>query len=183
MVESGLSNFRIALIKHSYVNYGKHEYAVALKASIENCDKSKSYPRKLITVRSRAAKEIFNYILKVLGKDGYLSNGTRRNTVVSFKLSEEVSPIVGGFLILLRRSKTPEKWLNANLLEEALYGSKYPGLDIIFKHAFIMSIELSRRYNSNCIINHRVADSVSTSLKKLLEHLWDIRIESVLATL
>jgi len=66
----------------------------------------------LIRMGGRKAEEIFNTIVSVLKKYDYITEeGGSDKGYKYYKLKREIGPVVGGYLVLIRRSRNPEQWL------------------------------------------------------------------------
>jgi len=126
----------------------------------------------LLRLRGRRADVIFNTIISALSRYGAVSPLKTSEDEDVFAIREDLGPIIGGFLILLRRSTNPKKWLN--LLNGTLEG-RYPMLVTAFENCLTMAIDMSRIDKSHAkrrkytMLTPRVLDAISAALKKLAE--------------
>ena len=126
----------------------------------------------LLRLRGRRADVIFNTIISALSRYGAVSPLKTSEDEDVFAIREDLGPIVGGFLILLRRSTNPRKWLG--VLDDILEG-KYPMLVTALENYLTMAIDMSRldklhaKRRKYMMLTPRVLDAVSAALKKLVE--------------
>ena len=126
----------------------------------------------LLRLRGKRADVIFNAIISALSRYGAVSPLKTSEHEDVFTIREDLGPIVGGFLILLRRSTNPKKWLS--ILNDTLEG-KYPMLVMAFENYLTMAIDMSRIDKSHAkrrkymMLTPKVLDAVSAALKKLVE--------------
>jgi len=110
---------------------------------------------------------IFKNIVSILSKYGAISPIKISDREEIFTVREDLGPIIGGFLILFRRSRNPKKWLS--LLNDVLEG-KYPTLVIVLENYVAMALEMSRvdkhrNKGQKQALTPIVLDASSTSLK------------------
>jgi len=88
----------------------------------------------LIRMGGRKAEEIFNTIVSVLKKYDYiLEEGGSDKGYKYYKLKKEIGPVVGGYLVLIRRSRNPEQWLP--YFEGFIKQDPYKGAHALLSHA------------------------------------------------
>jgi len=98
-------------------------------------------PTTLLRLAGRNTELIFKEIISALSRYGAISPIKISQHEEIFSIRDDLGPIIGGFLILIRRTNNPKKWLG--VLNEVLEG-KHPELVIAFESYLTMTIDISR---------------------------------------
>ncbi len=131
----------------------------------------------LIRMGGRKAEEIFKVMVDVLEKHGYITEKGGNENYRSFRLKPEIGPVVGGYLVLIRRSRDPTAWIP--YFEDFITQEKYKGAHALLTHALTLSMELSKEYpppeRVRMQLSPKVLDSVSAGFKVTVRKLWGIK--------
>ena len=132
----------------------------------------------LIRMGGRKAEEIFNTIVEVLKKYDYVTEeGGSNKGYKYYKLKKEIGPVVGGYLVLIRRSRNPDQWLP--YFEGFIKQDPYKGAHSLLSHALAAGIELSKDYpppeRVRMQLHPKVLDSISAGFKVIVKKLWSIK--------
>ena len=126
---------------------------------------SKDRSTTLIRLKGRKTQMIFNEIISALAKYGAITTLKTSEKEDAYAIRDDLGPIIGGFLILVRRSVKPRKWID--VLNDTLDG-KHPALVAAFENFLTMTLDLSKIERSNDkTISPIVLDAMSSSLKTL----------------
>jgi len=130
----------------------------------------------LIRMGGRKAEEVFKYLVDALKKHDYITEEGGSENYKYYRVKPEVGPAVGGFLVLVRRSRDPAAW--APYFEDLLI-EKYKGAHKLLEHALALSIELSQIQpppeRVRMQLTPKILDSVSAGMKVVVKKLWGIR--------
>ncbi|MEB3861221.1 MAG: hypothetical protein GSR84_03250 [Desulfurococcales archaeon] len=133
----------------------------------------------LIRMGGKKASEIFEEMIRVLDKHGYITEkNEEKETYKAYRLKQEIGPVVGGYLVLIRRSRDPTAWIP---YFEDFITEKYKGAHQLLTHALSLGIELSKAYpppeRVRMQLSPKVLDSISAGFKVAVRKLWRIREE------
>jgi hypothetical protein len=123
----------------------------------------------LIRLRGRKTHETFNKILQTLSRTGCITPIQTGNPRI-YSLRDDVGPVIGTYLILIRRAQKIDYWIN--FLDELLMG-EYSRLGETFATFLETIIDLSKRapagkgYN----LSPTIVSSFSSALKVLIKTL------------
>jgi len=123
----------------------------------------------LIRLRGRKTHEIFNKILQILSKTGCITPIQTGNPRI-YSLRDDVGPVIGTYLILIRRAQKMDYWID--FLDELLTG-KHSRLGETFTTFLGTIIDLSKgtpagkEYN----LSPSIVSSFSSALKVLIKTL------------
>ena len=130
----------------------------------------------LIRMGGRKAEEVFRTMVDALKKHGFVEDEGGTENYRYYRLKQEIGPVVGGFLVLIRRSRDPTAW--APYFEDLLT-EKYKGAHKLLEHALALSIELSKIQpppeRVRMQLTPKILDSLSAGLKVVVKKLWGIR--------
>ncbi len=132
----------------------------------------------LIRMGGKKASEIFDQMVDVLRKHGYIVEESRGENYRAYRLKPEIGPAVGGYLVLIRRSRDPSAWIPyfENMITE---GGGFKGSRSLLSHALSLSEELSRitppPERVRMQLTPKILDSVSAGFKTVVRKLWGIR--------
>jgi len=130
----------------------------------------------LVRLGGRGAEEVFRVIVEALDRHGFIEESGGSNSYRYYKIKREAGPVVGGFLVLMRRSRDPMAWLSHF---EGLLTGKYRGAQAVLRHALSLGIELSfmdpppERVRMQ--LNPRILDGISAGIKLIAKKLWGLR--------
>ena len=129
----------------------------------------------LIRMGGKKAEEIFNNMVEVLKKYEYIEDETTTENYRAFRLKQEIGPIVGGYLVLIRRSRDPSAWIP---YFEGMLTEKDPfkGSRALLSHALSLSLELSKvsppPERVRMQLSPKMLDGVSAGFKIVVKKLW-----------
>jgi len=131
----------------------------------------------LIRMGGRKATEIFEEMVRVLDKYGYITEKSEeRERYKAYRLKQEIGPVVGGYLVLIRRSRNPEAWIP---YFEEFIAEKYKGAHQFLSHALSLGVELSKVYpppeRVRMQLSPKVLDSISAGFKVAVKKLWRVK--------
>jgi len=132
----------------------------------------------LIRMGGKKAEEIFKHMVEVLKKYDYVTEeGGDEQRYKYYRLKPEIGPVVGGYLVLIRRSRNPEKWLP--FFEGFIKEDPYKGAHALLTYALATGIELSKNYpppeRVRMQLHPKVLDSISAGYKVIVRKLWGIK--------
>jgi hypothetical protein len=130
---------------------------------------SKEKTSTLIRLKGRKTRETFNKILRILSRTGCITPIQTGNMQI-YSVREDVGPVIGTYLILIRRAQKMDYWVD--FLDELLMG-KYSRLGEAFATFLETIIDLSKGaptgkgYN----LSPGIVSSFSSALKVLIKTL------------
>jgi hypothetical protein len=133
---------------------------------------TKEKTTRLLTLRGRNTEEIFDKIVKTLSKAGCLIPIQLGNPRI-YSVRDDVGPVVGAYLILIRRAQKIDYWMA--FLDELLTG-KYSRLGETFSTFLESTIDLSKatiakERRKEHTLSPAVLSSFSSALKVLVKTL------------
>jgi hypothetical protein len=130
----------------------------------------------LIRMGGRKAEEVFKHLVDALKKHDFVTEEGGSENYKFYRLKPEIGPVVGGFLVLVRRSRDPSAWTP---YFEDLLTEKYKGAHKLLEHALALSIELSQIHpppeRVRMQLTPKILDSISAGMKVVVKKLWGIR--------
>lgn len=140
-----------------------------------------STPRRrestVVRMGGKLAEDIFRVIVDSLKRYDYVageSGGDSRYRKVDLK--REIGPVVGGFMVLIRRSRRPMEW--APYFEGFLKQDPYRGAHKLLEAAFASAYALSQDYppheRARMQLHPKVLDAVSSGFKVVIRKLYGI---------
>ncbi|RJS92431.1 hypothetical protein CW705_02795 [Candidatus Bathyarchaeota archaeon] len=124
---------------------------------------------RLLRLKGRKTPTIFNGILKTLSRTGCITpiETGRQST---YWIRDDVGPIIGTYLILIRRCRNVNYWLN--FLEELLTG-KFSHFGFFFANMLESAINLSKyeEKSKDYNLSPKIISSLSTALKTFIRSL------------
>ena len=132
----------------------------------------------LIRMGGKKASEIFQKMVEVLEKHELVTEKTESDNYVAYRLKPEIGPVVGGYLVLIRRSRDPSAWIP---YFEDMITEKEPfkGAHALLTHALTLSMELSKinppPERVRMQLSPKMLDSVSAGFKVIVRKLWGIK--------
>ena len=130
----------------------------------------------LVKVGGKGVKELFEHMVEVLRKHGYIEAETTTATMKAYRVKAEIGPVLGGYIILVRRARDPSAW--KPLFEDFITG-KYVGAKEVLSHVLSLSEALStisppsKRIRMK--LNPKILDGVSAGIKVLARKLWGLK--------
>ena len=132
----------------------------------------------LIRMGGKKASEIFDRMVEVLKKHEMITEESTSENYRAYRLKPEVGPVVGGYLVLIRRSRDPSAWIpyfEGMITEE----ERFKGSRALLSHALSLSEELSKisppPERVRMQLSPKILDSVSAGFKVIVRKLWGIR--------
>lgn len=130
----------------------------------------------LIKIGGRGVQELFKTIVEVLKKHNLVEAETKTTTMTAFRLKPEIGPVIGGYLVMVRRARDPAVWQR---LFEDLIVEKYFGARAILASVLTLSEELSKQKPPSkrvrMVLNPKILDGVSAGIKVLARKLWGLK--------
>ncbi|MGC9071978.1 MAG: hypothetical protein ACP5HK_04705 [Acidilobus sp.] len=131
----------------------------------------------LVRVGGKKVDQLFLGIVKSLKELGLVEEEVETANYTSFRLRPGEGAAVGGFLLVMRRSRDPTAW--AQHFKDLLGGDKYPGSRELLASVLTLGLQLSELVPSaraRSQLNPRVLDALSAGLKVTARKLWGIRL-------
>lgn len=126
-----------------------------------------------IRVRGWWVADLFRELVGFLADRGLVDPGRVLERQVAYRIEGGFGPVVGGLLILVRRSRDADRWIPRI---GDLLGGKYPGVHVLLASAYRVAVELTRYYGPprsvRMHLNPKVLDSLSSGLKVIIEKMW-----------
>ncbi len=125
----------------------------------------------LLHMGGKSAEKIFQVLTEELEKLGAAKPVSKTDVEVVYEVTPEHGTTVAAYLLLVRRSRNPDKWIP--VLREIVEG-KYPGLPQALGKIIDAAVEASKYTplkpkRVNTVIAPKVADAFSAGLKRLVE--------------
>lgn len=132
----------------------------------------------LIRMGGKKAEEIFEKMVEVLKKHGMTLDESSTENYRASRLKPEIGPVVGGYLVLIRRSRDPSAWIP--YFEDMIIEKEpFKGAHALLTHALTLSMELSKinppPERVRMQLSPKMLDSVSAGFKVIVRKLWGIR--------
>ncbi|BAA79005.2 hypothetical protein APE_0096.1 [Aeropyrum pernix K1] len=130
----------------------------------------------LVRMGGRMAERIFNHMAEVLKKHNLITEETKSENYTAYRLNLDIGPSVGGYLVMIRRSRNPEAWIN--YFEGLITEDPYKGGRAFLAHALHLSVELSKSMGAErtrAQLPPKVLDSVSAGFKVISKKLWSLK--------
>lgn len=131
----------------------------------------------LIRMGGQKSEEVFEAMVGALKKYNLITEEGGTDNYKFYRLKQEIGPAVGGFLVLIRRSRDPTAWIK--YFENLITGEKYKGSTSLLSHALALAIELSQIQpppeRVRMQLNPKILDSISAGVKVTVRKLWGIR--------
>jgi len=123
----------------------------------------------LIRLKGQKTRETFNKILGILGRAGCITPIQTGNPQI-YSLREDVGPVIGTYLILIRRAQKVDYWID--FLDELLMG-KYSRLGEAFATFLETIIDLSKGAptRKEYTLSPSIVSSFSSALKVFVKTL------------
>ncbi len=130
----------------------------------------------LVRVAGRRADQIFRAIVETLKREGLADEEVETTKYSSYKLAQPIGAAVGGFLIIVRRSRDPMAWVAH--FSDLIGDDKYPGSREALGSVLRLAIQMSSAYppSGGSQLNPRVLDALSAGLKVISRKLWGLRL-------
>jgi hypothetical protein len=155
----------------------EHIYYLTFKAKSKGGELSfnvgtKEKAAMLLKLSGRSAQEIFNRIIKSLGRAGCITSVQTGNPYI-YSIRDDVGPVLGAYLILVRRARNIDYW--TSFLDELLTG-KYARLGETFSSLLESTIDLSKGEiaksgRKECTLSPVIVSAFSSALKVLIRRL------------
>ncbi len=130
----------------------------------------------LVRVGGGGVGELFETMVDVLKRHGYVEAETKRAVMTAYRVKPEIGPVVGGYIILVRRARDPSAW---KPLFEDFITEKHVGAKTVLSHLLSLSEDLSKisppPKRVRMKLNPKILDGVSAGVKVLARKLWGLR--------
>jgi hypothetical protein len=130
----------------------------------------------LVKIGGRGVEELFNHMVEVLRKHGYIESENVTASMKAYRVKQEIGPVLGGYIVLVRRTRDPSAW--KPLFEDFLL-EKHVGARTVLSHVLSLSEALSklkpppRRVRMQ--LNPKILDGVGAGVKVLAKKLWGLK--------
>jgi len=156
--------------------YEKLTYYIILKQRSKNYEilyniGSESSMTTVLRLNGKNADKIFKNIIEDIAKQGAAIPLRVSDYEQVYSIREDLGPIVGAYLILIRRARNIEKWRK---FFKALLDGQYVGVAKSFSSFLEVAIELSRTLQKSSTSKYYtlspiVVDALSTALKRFVD--------------
>ncbi|MCE4607517.1 MAG: hypothetical protein F7B61_00970 [Caldisphaeraceae archaeon] len=129
----------------------------------------------LIRIGGRNAEQIFNEMINTLQGEGLIQSKSERLNYKSYKLKGEIGKAVGGYLVLIRRSREQLSWLP--YFSDFIKGNKYEGSREVLSHFLDLSMDLSKSKSperNKVELDPKILDALGAGIKVISKTLWKI---------
>jgi len=132
---------------------------------------SESSVTTVLRLSGKNADKVFRVVIEALARQGATVPLRVSDSEQVYSVREDLGPVVGAFLVLVRRARSIEKW--SKFFNELLNGC-YAGVAKAFSAFLELAIELSRtvpRRGHGYAISPAVADALSSALKQFVSRI------------
>lgn len=158
------------------MSYEKLTYYIILKRRSKSYEilyniGSKSSMATVLRLNGKNANKMFKSIIENLARQGAALPLRVSDYEQVYNVREDLGPVVGAYLILIRRARNIEKW---SKFFKALLDGQYVGIAKAFSSFLELAIELSRSMQKPSAGKHYalspiVIDALSTALKRFVD--------------
>ena len=158
------------------MSYEKLTYYIILKKRSKGYEilyniGSESNVTSVLRLNGKNSNKIFKNIIGTLAKQGAVIPSKVSDYEQVYSVREDLGPVVGAYLILVRRARNIEKW---SKFFRALLDGYYAGVAKAFSAFLELAIELSRFIHTKSTskgytLSPIVADALSTALKHFVD--------------
>ncbi|MGC8567105.1 MAG: hypothetical protein ACP5I6_05885 [Caldisphaera sp.] len=131
----------------------------------------------LIRIGGKKTEEIFNSLVSALKEENLIEEESKSNNYNAYKLKESIGASVGGYLILIRRSREPTSWIP--YFKDFIKGEKYKGSREVLSYLLGLSMDISKLSsppeNNRIDLDPKVLNAVSAGTKIISKKLWGIK--------
>lgn len=132
----------------------------------------------MIRMGGKMAEELFKTMVDVLRKYDYITaEGGTEERYKWYRLKNEIGPVVGGFIVLIRRSRRPQDWIP--YFEGFIKQDPYKGAHNLLGSALSTAFALSKDYpppeRVRMQLHPKILDSVSAGYKVIVKKLWSVK--------
>ena len=125
----------------------------------------------VLRLNGKSADRIFKGIIEALARQGAIIPSKISDHEQTYGVREDLGPIVGAYLILVRRARNIEKW---NKFFRELLNEHYVGVAKAFSTFLELAIELSKSMPRKSLskgyaLSPIVVDALSTALKHFVD--------------
>ncbi len=131
---------------------------------------SESSIATILRLNGKNASKIFRSIIDALAKQGAVVPVKISDREQVYSIRVDLGPIVGAYLILVRRARDIEKW---NKFFKALLDGHYVGVAKAFSSFLELAIELSKVLPSTTKKGYTLSPIVVDALSSALKHFVD----------
>jgi len=132
-----------------------------------------SHSTTLLKLGGKSTSMIFEDVISTLAKYGACTPVKVSSAKAVYGIREDLGPIVGAYLILIRRARNIKKW--NNFFYELIEG-KYIGIAKAFASFLEVAIEMSRSINAKearkkkrqYVLNPHILNALSSALKQFI---------------
>jgi hypothetical protein len=149
-----------------YLTYRKHSKKPELSFGIGGTTREST----IIKLKGKYVDEIFNELLSTLSRYGAVIPVEVAEHERTYTIREDLGPLVGAYLILLRRARNYEKW---HKFLEQLLEEEYPGVASALAGMLDITLELLKSLaaisKKNTSIAPPILDAMSSTLKQFVK--------------
>ncbi len=149
-----------------YLTYRKYSKKPELSFSIGGTTKEST----IIRLKGKYVDKIFSKLITTLSKYGAVIPVEVTENRRTYTIREDLGPLVGAYLILLRRARNYNRW---HRFLERLLEEEYPGIASALASMLDITLELSKSLTTSTKRNTTIAPSVldimSSTLKQFVK--------------
>ncbi|MCE4613827.1 MAG: hypothetical protein F7C07_08395 [Desulfurococcales archaeon] len=158
------------------------QYRIVLRKTVRGyviqfrSSKPETRESTLVRIGGTKAREVFNTIVESLRKHGFITEEIGNENYKAYRIKQEIGPVVGGFLVLIRRSRDAKSWIP--YFEDFLL-EKFKGSKALLSHVLSLGIELSKAHpppeRVRMQLNPKILDSIGSGFKVIVKKLWRLK--------
>jgi hypothetical protein len=129
----------------------------------------------VLRLNGKSAERVFRDVIEALAKHGATVPTRISNNEQVYTIREDLGPVIGAYLVLVRRARNIEKW--SSFLQELLEG-RYAGVARALSSFLEIALELSKSIHGKrrgYTISPIVADALSSALKRFVDKIIKAR--------
>ena len=122
----------------------------------------------LLRVGGKYSPIIFQNIISTLSKYGAVVSVKSSSKERKYAIREDLGPVVGAYLILIRRARKIEAW---NTFFSRMISGEYPGIAKAFTAFLELAMDLSKfsnQRNEGGVLSPKILTALSASLKNFV---------------
>jgi len=130
---------------------------------------------RVLRLGGKSAERVFRGVVEALARHGATAPSRISGNEQVYTIREDLGPIVGAYLVLVRRARNVDKW--NSFLQELLDG-RYVGVAKAFSSFLEIALELSRSMHDkrkSYSLSPIVADALSSALKQFVDKIIKAR--------
>jgi len=164
--------------------YDEYTYSIILRRRSRGSELlynigSESSITTVLRLSGKNTDKVFRSVIEALARQGAAIPLRVSDSEQVYSIREDLGPVVGAYLILVRRARNVEKW--GKFFGELLDGH-YAGVAKVFSTFLEIAIELSKATSSrkrgrDYTISPVVADALSSALKQFVDRIAEVYLD------